>query len=153
MRRRTPWSEKERDRKVDSSIPGKFLAEYTVNISEKIDLIYAAPWLAIVLAHGRCLHLSLSPSSYVVIWNKENCSRKRPSNLTDRSPNTKKPPSICSKCKQILLGIWKTDRLPLLFTSLSLYIEDTVCPDNALWLSTTCGWSSTAGYAKVANIK
>lgn len=39
MRNRTPWSPKDRERNVDSDIPGKFLAAYTVKGSDVMDLM------------------------------------------------------------------------------------------------------------------
>lgn len=61
---------------MDSDIPGKFFAAYTVKGSEVIDL--------------------MCTTSFFNISNKLNLKRNSPSILTDKSPNTKKPPSLLS---------------------------------------------------------
>ena len=78
IRIRAPWSENDRDKKVESRTPGKLLAEYTVNPFVKIDLRLTAP--------------------FKVISNNVNLRRNWPSTLTDKSPRTKKPPSKNKMC-------------------------------------------------------
>lgn len=74
MRILTPWSEKDLDKKVDSDMPGKFFGEKTSKTPDVTDFT----WI----------------TSSLMISKRLKRSRYLPSNLMDKSPNTKKPPSV-----------------------------------------------------------
>lgn len=116
IRSLTPWSAKDRERKVDSIIPGKLLGGDTAacqrgratattriltgeavrNDGFQVDDKIPDSGVRILLCEpDREAHLRIS--------NKVNFRRNSPSILTDRSPKTKNPPSMTMDSQQMRL--------------------------------------------------
>jgi len=153
IRSRTPWSPKDRDKKVDSDIPGKFFAANTGNIqflglvsltissspvkgSETIDLMWKTSALkqSVELAER-------GPRGITYLRISKRLKRRRysPSTFTERSPKTKKPPSG-ARDERMIYGPCGEDQ-PLLSTSFSLCREETKVPASAVCGATCVGWS------------
>lgn len=110
MRNLTPWSAKDRERKVDSIIPGKFLGGDTATWSAWLHrqilpaILTSEPVRDNGLEVGdhvpssiesisRSAQAATAQGTHFRISNKVNLRRNSPSILTDRSPKTKNPPS------------------------------------------------------------